>query len=255
MSVNSAITCGVMLLASVLSWVSHSTSTTLRFVLGAYLLVLFAASAPVLAAGPGGDSSLVAPIDFNIPAQSLGRALIAFGATAGLDFYYNAAFAEGRRSTTVIGKLRPVLALQKLLEGTELAPRMSAPGSVTLVPAAREVVVPRQSIVATSVRYEPYFATIQARVSGALCRNRITNQESDETFLRVWLGTSGVIEQVEVIGSDGDQANNQSLANAVQGLAIGSPPPDMPQPVMLVVFPPSAGRHDCRSSNASQKAN
>jgi hypothetical protein len=234
----------------------RSSSTTLHVIFTTVsLLALLAASPPATAAGKESELSPATPIDFDIPSQPLGRALIAFGATARLDLYYNAAFADGRRSATVVGKLTPVVALQRLLQGTGLVPRMTAPEAVILVPATREVVAPRGSVVATSARYGPYFAKIQARISDALCRNIGAGQEGDETFLRVWLTAAGVIEQVEIVGASARRTNSHGLADAVQGLAIGAPPSGMPQPVMLVVFPPSAAQQDCRSSNAPEKAN
>ena len=248
------ITCCVMSLASApQSWTSHAAST-LRSGFVAYMFTVFVVSAFASPTGQEDRPSPIDPIDFNIPAQPLGGALVAFGATSGLDVYYNSAFAEGRRSATVRGKLTPVLALRELLEGTGLVPQITGPSSVILVPASREVVVPRRPVVAASTRYVHYFAMIQARISDALCRNAGTSQEGNETLMRVWLTASGTIDQVEVIGAAADQGKYRSLVSAVHGLAVGTPPADMPQPVTLVVFPPSEARHDCRASDAFQKA-
>lgn len=237
------------------TWFSPRTRTRLRLVFVVSISAFFLASAPSRAAEQGGASVSVAAINFDIPSQPLGTALVAFGAAAKFDFYYNAALAEGRRSATVVGKLTPALALQKMLQGTGLVPRMSAPDAAILIPAVGDVVVPRRSVVGSSVRYESYFAAIQARISDALCRGVPANQEGHETFLRVWLAGSGVIEQVEVMHAGADRTKNRNLADAVQGLAVGPPPQDMPQPVTLVVFPPSVARHDCRSVGALPRAN
>jgi hypothetical protein len=216
----------------------------------------FATSALALDAGQSGGS--VVPVDFEIPAQPLGSALIAFGATAGVDIYYNAANAEGRRSAAVEGKLIPTVALQKLLQGTGLVSRMTASDSAILVPAPRDAVVAKGPVAAAG-RYEPYFALVQARISDALCRDFANTEDDQEILLRVWLGASGVIDQVEVLGSHTDRTssrgtNSHGIADVVQGLAVDAPPPGMPQPVTLVVFPPSAARQSCRSLDASRRA-
>jgi hypothetical protein len=228
-------------------------SSMLRLLLAVSMLTFPAPGSLLRAAGQMAGASS-GEIDFNIPAQPLGAALVAFGSAAGIDFYYNAALAEGRHSTAVVGRLTPISALQEMLRGTGLAPRMQTPGTVILVPATREAAGAKGAVVASAAHFEPYFATIQARVSEVLCRRASAGEEGNEAFLRVWLAVSGVIEQVEVIGASADETSSRALTSAVQGLTVGAPPPDMPQPVTLVVFPPSAARQDCRSSDAFQRA-
>lgn len=238
------------------AWFWGVTPMARGFVAGICLIACLGTSAPAFANGEGNSSFPAGAIDFNIPSQTLGMALVAFGAKAGFDLYYNAAFAEGRRSAAVTGKLAPTIALQMLLQGTGLVPRMTGPSSVILVPIPSEAAIPRGPVaVAGSGRFESYFAMVQARISETLCHNRAADPESTKTFLRVWLAASGKIDQVEVLGAGGNEASNRSLSDAVQGLAIGTPPPDMPQPVTLVVFPSSAARQECRSSDALPAAN
>jgi hypothetical protein len=206
---------------------------------------------PALAAQDGNEGTLGAPTAFNIPAQPLGSALAAFGAATGLDLYYNAALAEGRRSKTVRGTLGPLSALQRLLQGTDLLPRMTGSRSFILVPALHEAALPALPAATAQGRYEPYFAAIQARISEALCRGPIA-AAGGETFLRLWLTASGTVGRAEVLGSGAD---GHAVAAALDGLAIGAPPPDMPQPVTLVIFPPSAAWQDCGEGDASRGAN
>jgi hypothetical protein len=230
---------------------------TMRIVVAGVCLIAFLVkpSTPAFADGEGNDARLAAPIDFNIPSQTLGMALVAFGAKAGFDLYYNAALAEGRRSAAVTGKLAPTLALQRLLQGTGLLARMTGPSSLILVPAAPEAANSGEPALAGSGRFEPYFATIQGRISEALCHSRAAAIESKKILLRVWLADSGTIDQVELLGAGVNEAVGRSLSDAVRGLAIGTPPPEMPQPLTLVVFPPSATRQECRSSDALPAAN
>jgi hypothetical protein len=237
------------------TWASGVTPMAQGLVAGVWLIAFLGTSAPALAGGEGEGSLPAGSIDFNIPSQALGTALVAFGAKAGLDLYYNAAFAEGRRSAAVTGKLTPTLALKMLLRGTGLASRMTGPSSVILVPVPPEVAISRGPTVVGLDHFEPYFATIQARISETLCHNRAADPKSKKTFLRVWLAASGIIDQVEVLAAGMNGASDRSLSNAVRGLAVEPPPPDMPQPVTLVVLPPSTTRQDCRSSDALPGAN
>lgn len=51
-----------------------------------------------------------ARIDFNIPAQPLARALVAYGTATGLEIFYNAALADRQNSFEVAGSLTPTVA-------------------------------------------------------------------------------------------------------------------------------------------------
>ena len=59
---------------------------------------------------------------FDIPAQPLADALIAFGAATGLQVFYDGALAVGRRSAPAKGLFTPMQGLQTLLRGTGYAP-------------------------------------------------------------------------------------------------------------------------------------
>ena len=198
-------------------------------------------SAPVAATGAE------TPVDFNIPAQPLARALVAYGAATGLEVFYNAALAERQRSAEVIGILTPAFALQILLRGTGYVARSTGPGAFTIAPGPGEPAP--ASVVPDAVRrsYEPYFATIQTQIGDILCRSADIASRRDEIVFRIWLTPSGMITRAEVVGNDGTLAEDQTFAAAMRGLAMGVPPAGMPEPVNLVIFPSSNTSRACRS--------
>jgi hypothetical protein len=172
---------------------------------------------------------------FDIPAQPLSRALIAYSAATGLEIFYKAALAENRHSGEVAGVMTPSVALEALLRGTGYAARTTGLGAFTLV----------------QLPLEPYFAAIQVRVDEALCRYSETPAQQEILF-QFWLAPSGVIARAEIIGRDGSLAGDQSLAAALRGVAIGTPPAGMPQPVNMVVFPPSRASTACRTAGGRE---
>lgn len=195
----------------------------------------------------GRSAKLQTPIVFNIPAQPLARALAAYGAATGLDVFYDADLADKQRSSEVSGSLDPSEALQRLLLGTGYVARTTAPGAFTILRAPRAA--PSDPTVPTETSmYRAYFATIQARISDALCRNANIASEPVEVLFRFWLAPSGVVARAEVIADNGDLTEDQSMATVIHGLAIGVPPSGMPQPVNMLILPPSSSSSVCRST-------
>jgi hypothetical protein len=199
------------------------------------------------------SSSSEARIDFDIPAQPLARALIAYGVATGLEVFYNAALAERRDSAEVRGLLAPTIALQILLRNTGYVARTTGPGLLTIGPRPREE-APETAISDVALRgYEPYFAAIQSQISDVLCQSADIVPGHDEIVFQLWLAPSGLIARAEVIGDNGIRAEDQSFADALRGLAIGPPPAGMPQPVNMVIFPPFKSSKTCRPDGARRR--
>ncbi len=90
-----------------------------------------------LALAPAAAQAQPAAIAFNIPAQELNGAVLAFGQRAGIQVFSDAARLAGRRSGAVVGTLTPAEALGRLLAGTGLTYRFTGANRVTIVdPAA-----------------------------------------------------------------------------------------------------------------------
>lgn len=196
-----------------------------------------------------------ARIDFDIPAQPLARALVAYGTATGLEIFYNAALADRQSSFEVAGSLTPTVALQTLLRGTGYVARITGPGAFTIVPAPREAALVDPALDAAARRlYEPYFATVQAHISDALCRSAGSAVERTEILFQFWLEPSGVIARAEVVGDNGNPADDQTFAAIMRGVAVGAPPAGMPQPVNMVIFPPSRTSKGCRPAAGQRRA-
>jgi hypothetical protein len=190
-----------------------------------------------------------APLEFNIPAQPLAKALVAYGAKTGFEIFYNAALAEAQQSAAVVGVFSRQSALQQLLRGTGYVARSTGPETFTIVTAP-----PATTAVAaeTRRRLQPYFAALQIRIDEAMCRRKLTAK--DELLLQFWLSSSGLVTRAEVIGDDGHPTEDQSSAEMIRGLALAAPPAGLPQPINMVVFPSTSGSPGCRHDQTPRRA-
>ncbi|XRA84359.1 STN domain-containing protein [Pseudomonas putida] len=57
-------------------------------------------------------------VQFNVPAQPLASALLAFGSQSNLQVLYSPQDVEGKRSSALTGAMEPAAALSRLLQGT-----------------------------------------------------------------------------------------------------------------------------------------
>jgi hypothetical protein len=187
---------------------------------------------------------------FNIRSQPLADALLAYGAETGLEVFYDAALAEERRSNEVVGVFTRQAALQVLLRGTGYSARPIGNDTFMIAPAP-----PGAMADAAKLRQnlQPYFAAVQGRIDDILCRQR-ANAALAEVHLQFWLSPSGLVTKAEVIGDDGDLARDQSRAESIHGLVFAPPPAAMPQPVNMVIYPPSKYSKPCNASDAKRGA-
>jgi hypothetical protein len=100
--------------------------------------------------------------------------------------------------------------------------------------------VPGKASVSLIKLHEPYFAALQAQIAEALCR--VDTGSPRRIIVSVWVSASGVIWRAEIPGSTGDPVNDAAISRSLRGIDIGiAPPPELPQPVTLAVYPPGAG--------------
>jgi hypothetical protein len=181
-------------------------------------------------------------VDLDIPSQSLADALLAYGTATGLQVFYDRALAVGHRSTTVKGRFTSMTGLQTLLQGTGYVSQATADSDTITIVMTPQATTPSASLSAAQLRrYEPYFALLQARVSEVLCGGDKAGPDGEQLIFSLWLGASGVISHARVLGPDSAVARRNAVAAAVVGLQVAEPPPGLPQPVTMVIFPPSAG--------------
>jgi hypothetical protein len=179
-------------------------------------------------------------IAFDIPAQPLADALIAYSAATGIEVYYNGAFAIDRRSAPVVGKFTPRLGLAALLRRAGVVPRATGIDSFILEPASPTTTLPARVPDTLIQQYRPYFAAIQTQVIKALCH--LDASETHESIFSFWVAATGVIVRAEPLTSSGDPAHDVTISAALQGLRLDEPPPSgLPQPVTMAIYPPSAG--------------
>lgn len=216
---------------------SHgSASILVRLVALAFVVAL-----PSFAEGQ--STGQEAEIQFDIPAQPLDVALEAYMRAAGLQVLYKSALATGRFSTGVEGRFTPSQALARLLAGTNLAARYTIEGAFTVFPA------PNAHSDASSAEqiagYDIYLGNVQNRVIAALCRNVATRPGTYRAAVQFSIGQAGVIDDISLLDSTGDQARDQDIVGALRRLPIGQvPPPSMPQPVTMLVMPRAPGLPD-----------
>ena len=177
---------------------------------------------------------------FDIPAQPLADALVAYGAATGIEVFYDGALAVGRRSTAVTGVHQSMVALQILLRGTGQVPRTTDhAGTVTIVRAPLETAA---SQTAALGRYEPFFAVLQARASEVLCKSDEAKPGDEQIILSFWFDPAGMVSRVQVLDSEMSPERRLAIASGVQGLHVGrAVPAGLPQPVTMAIYAPSPG--------------
>mgnify|MGYP005815912533 CR=1 FL=1 len=216
------------------------------------LLIVAALSTVSMQELRGQNSDSGREFQFDIPSQPLAAALRTYAKATGLEVFYDGALSVGRRSTAVSGTYTPMLGLRLLLRGTGYVARETdIANTITIVTAP--AIAPLH---ATFDRYQPYFAALQARLSATLCNDRYASH-SDEITIRFWLSPSGVISSAELAGSDGSEGWRRATVSKVRGLEIGKPPPaGLPQPVTMVIYPPSTDEvTSCFSSDSRHDRN
>jgi hypothetical protein len=216
------------------------------------MLACLTALAPFLAAA---DTS--APSAFyDIPAESLTRALDAFSVTSGVQILYDTALAQGKTSQHVSGSLTAQAALDTLLTGTGLlaaytnssdnavdiySPSNPPPGlsnsDPSVLPLPMMLLVPRQAVVGNDdFEFQNFADIVQNDIQRALQDTPDSGMSSYQIGLRLWVGPAGTITQTAVFQSTGDAARDQKIMQHVARIVISAKPPaGMPLPVDLLI--------------------
>ncbi|QVQ26600.1 TonB-dependent siderophore receptor [Achromobacter deleyi] len=100
-----------------------------------------------------------APVDIDIPPQSLAQALHELSRQAHLQVLYSQDLVEGLRSPGVQGRMEPAEALERLLEGRGIRYSIQN-NSVTLTPQPLTATLPPVHVVGTLPDSETYVATV-----------------------------------------------------------------------------------------------
>lgn len=197
----------------------------------------------------------------DIPAQPLASALETYTAATGTVAIYNGNLASGRMSYAVKGSLKLQKALSILLKGTGLAGEFTTPKAFVVVPAEeRSVVEAPQAIAAAAMTQRGaaerrYAALVQQSVNDALCSRTVTEPGTYRAAMRIWIGPTGSLARVQLLGSTGDPSRDEAIPGIVDRVSIGeAPPARMGQPITMVLLPRSSGGDvTCSQSSGSRQ--
>lgn len=182
---------------------------------------------------------------FDIPAQPLDQALMQFAAATGLQLLYDAALADGRRSSSASGLLEPRAALDLMLADTGLTARFTTAGAVvihasaatgvTLAPITAVAPPPRIGRALDDPAARAYAEAVQRRIVERLHQAPNLSADTYEISVRLWVTETGATRRVEVIDSSGDRGRDAAFVALASGLTFARPPETLPQP-MRVAF-------------------
>jgi len=185
---------------------------------------------------------------FDIPAQPLETALAAYVAVTGVETIYDSELIGARRSTAVKGVLAPDVALRVLLEGSGLS-EISAGNAFAVVDMPRG---PRYGGARLS-EFGPYYGSLQDAIARSFCRHAETVPGHFRAIIRFSIGSSGELRNLRLLNSTGELGRDSIITDELRGITFDAPPPQMPQPVTMVVTPRAAERTgDCAARPGSQ---
>src|SRR5262249_37834363 len=134
-------------------------------VMSALMLAIAAVAQPRLIAAEAEDL-----VTFEIPAQPLEEALLAYAAASGVEVFVDHALIVGRRSSSVQGAYGAETALRLMLTGTGLDSRRAAPRAYTLITmSAPEPFTDQLPAWSTDAARGKFFAALQAAIKRTLC--------------------------------------------------------------------------------------
>jgi hypothetical protein len=217
----------------------------MRFLFLAVCLGGFIVGRPALAIEDGDGQG--GPLRFDIPAQPLAQALDAYSEITGREVFCDGALVLGRRSAGVSGVFLADEALLILLRGTDFVPRVTGKRSFTIT---RSLQAPADlpgpmAMPGGSGDDRRYFAAVQAAFRRAFCTVPETPSGGYQLVVKVWTAPTGEVLRSEISGSTGRSDRDRAFSAALRTLRIDEPPPPaMPQPLTMVVFPRSSGETD-----------
>lgn len=216
--------------------------------LAACLLMMLA---PCACAPAHAGTAPPAVLRFDLPAQPLAMALVAFGACTGYAVLVSSNLAAGRMAAPVRGEYTPAEALQRLLAGTQLGARFSGSRAVTLValPASADVVA--AAVEAPDAPDAPaladYTAVLQRSITRALCRLHPAAFGRYRLAFQLWLDARGRVRRVRLLEPSGVAQRDRDVRQRLASLAMDSAPPDgLAQPLTILLTPRPDPAADCR---------
>jgi hypothetical protein len=210
--------------------------------------------APAPAAERADGTGRAAPIAFDVAAQPLEAALDAFSSASNVQVLYETSLTSGRRSARVQGVLLPEAALDAMLAGTGLTAWHTTKDSYSLVPQQDSAALSGGDIgrpLPEIARYGHFLGVVQTSFLDALCRSPETRPGRYKIALKFTIGASGGVLQTSLLSSTGDRGWDAEIVAIVEHLTLGeAPPPELPQPITMVIAPRSPDvTGDCASAD------
>ena len=187
-------------------------------------------------------------LHFDIGPQPLSTAVRAFSDVTGQALLVDERLLVGRVSPGARGEFTAEDALRRLLAGTGLRERYTSDKAFTLMPAgeARPAAPAAAASAWTDDAADPivvnYGAALQAAVESALCRSPATKPGAYRLAMQVWVGASGELQRLRLLGSTGLAARDEAIQAALTGLRVDAPPAGLAQPLTLLLLPADASR-------------
>lgn len=181
--------------------------------------------------------------DFDLPAQPLIDALQHYGVLTRQPALFRSEIVDGLTSTAVSGRYSAKAALHLLLSGTGLVAEKfdhDVGGTFILKPAIDAKADGARVANLGSMRGYP--SLIQTRVWQALCGNPRTAPGGYRSLLSFRVDASGQIQRVRLVASSGDADRDAAMLDVLVHVRMGSPPPpELAQPVAVLLMPHEAG--------------
>ena len=196
---------------------------------------------------------------FNIPAQPLKTALLAYSNVVGNQIIYDARLAEGRQSQPVVGLFAPETALRLLIEGTDLTVRYTSPRDVTLVATGDVHAAGHVSGVDSAdnqgaltldtlyIELPPgselipdftfYGQTLRLKIKWALAHDSETAYRTLNVRMDIWIGANGHVENLHLLHSSGHVGLDAAILRVIGAIVFEDlPPKGMPQPIRVTIL-------------------
>ncbi len=219
-----------------------------------FVVVLFR---PFIDYGWGLDRPVVAetaPQYFQIPSQPLASALEAYARDCGIEVLYESSIVGALQSSSVDGTYTPDLALQMLLNGTDLKVHYARQNAITLSSPRDDVSLPPASPLKSadlsldtlSVKSGPeqgdvehlreFSEAIQSDLAKALRDNARTRSGSYRANVNLWVDATRKIRSATLLQSTGDVTRDASIPLVLEGVTLSRAlPANTPQPVKVVI--------------------
>ncbi len=196
---------------------------------------------------------------FNIPAQPLPSALLAYSAVTGDQVVCDTRLAAGQRSVPVVGLFTAQTALRMLVDGTDLIIRYTGPQDITLVSAragpgsdassatalgdeATEVLALDTLHVEVALEaartpdFGDYARTVRLAVKQALARDPDTADRVYDLQIDIWINREGRVRQPRLLRSSGRPGLDAAVRRVLSTTVIKAPPPaGLSQPIRIAV--------------------